>query len=144
MNYTRGPWRWRINRRSKSVELVAYDGMGTFVMGFSRYGMRGAQPMFNSGMFMVKAHDIAVDIPGQEHNNEWNQTIKNPDAKLIASAPQLLETLTWPHGVTPTPEFLELIADRLVLHGDRENSDFIISLRARAAAMREAIKAATE
>ena len=55
--------------------------------------MTGAQPQFNTEMIMVSAHDLAVDIPGQEHNNEWNQTISHPNAHLIAAAPDLYSAL---------------------------------------------------
>jgi hypothetical protein len=44
---------------------------------------------------MVRADELAKDIPGEEHHSEWNQDIEHPDAKLIAAAPDLLEALKW-------------------------------------------------
>ena len=93
MSHTKGPWYWRISRKSRSVELMSATSGRPYVMAFRRYGMTGAQPQFNTGMIMIPAHDLAVDIPGQEHNNEWNQTISHPDAHLISAAPDMLEAL---------------------------------------------------
>jgi hypothetical protein len=90
--HTPGPWCWRISRRSHGVELKTVGRGGIYVMGFARWGTSSAQPTFNVG-HMVKAVDLAVDIPGQEHNNTWNQTFDHPDARLIAAAPELLAAL---------------------------------------------------
>lgn len=61
------------------------------------------------------------------------------NGKLVTAAPELLDSLTMGQTMQ-TPEFLHWIADRLVyVHGERENLDFIRSLRERADAMRLAV-----
>jgi hypothetical protein len=44
---------------------------------------------------------------------------------------------------TPMRHFLHWIADRLVMHGDRENADFVLSLRDRADKLDAALRALT-
>jgi hypothetical protein len=89
--HTPGPWKWRINRATKRIYLVA---RGYTVMDFVRYGMSCAAPRFlDSEHLMVRADDLAVNIPGEDHHANWNQDIDHPDARLIAAAPALLEAL---------------------------------------------------
>jgi hypothetical protein len=42
---------------------------------------------------MVRADELAVNIPGEDHHADWNQDIDHPDARLIAAAPDLLAVL---------------------------------------------------
>jgi hypothetical protein len=95
---TPGPWRWEINLSAKTVSLVGgkpkYD---EYVMDFARYGFRNATPRFKTGVnqglsIMENAEKYAENIPGREHHSKWCQTISHPDAQLIATAPELLET----------------------------------------------------
>ena len=65
------------------------------------------------------------------------------NARLIAAAPELLEAHE-PNAHPSGPDFLEFIADRLVLHGDNENADFVLALRRKASKARAAIAKATE
>ncbi len=90
---TPGPWRWRVSKKGHSVQLVADDGMGSFVMGFDRWGTGSAAPCFRVNGIMECARVLAVEIPGQEHNASWNMTLAHPDAHLIAMAPELLNAL---------------------------------------------------
>ena len=90
-SYTRGPWIWRINRATKHVYLQAH---GLTVMDFVRYGMSSAAPRFlDSEHLMVRADELAVNIPGYDHHGDWDQDINHPDARLISQAPALLEAL---------------------------------------------------
>lgn len=89
--HTPGPWEWRINLKSKVVSLVSVSG-GHWVMGFARYGMGGAAPEFiGEDGLLSRAECFAKPVPGREHHSHWFQTLDNPNAKLIASAPELLE-----------------------------------------------------
>ena len=94
---TPGPWRWEVNLRHKDIQLCGgvprYD---LTVMDFVRYGMDGAQPRFNiaekPGMnLMHKSNTLTEVVEGREHHADWFQTIKHPDAQLIAAAPDLLD-----------------------------------------------------
>ena len=89
--FTQGPWKWRINQQSKYILLKGGDKI---VMDFVRYGMNGAMPRFRSERgLMIKSNTLAVNIPGEEHHSRWNQDIDHPDARLIASAPDLYSAL---------------------------------------------------
>lgn len=64
--------------------------------------------------------------------------------RLMAAAPDLLRTQTMGAEVN-TPDFLDWVADRLVhVYGENPNIDFVLSLRARAKAVRAAIKKAED
>ena len=93
--FTKGPWRWEVNKKHKNVDLC---GSGIEVLRFQRYGMQSAQPTFtrSDDTFKLqgeKASDLAVDIKGREHHSDWCQTIDHPDAHLISAAPDLYEAL---------------------------------------------------
>lgn len=62
-------------------------------MDFSRWGMRGASPRFPVAGLMRRVDSLAKDIPGQEHNNSWNQTTAHPNALIMALAPDLYRSL---------------------------------------------------
>lgn len=89
--FTKGPWVWEVNNKSKIVELC---GCGIEVLRFKRWGMQGAAPTFTKkdGLFKLqgeKVSDLSVDIKGREQHSEWCQTIDHPDAHLISSAPEM-------------------------------------------------------
>lgn len=92
---TQGPWRWEVNRMSKSMHLVGSPKYGSeFVMGFVRWGMNGAQALFRRAVTrdgrtwhrMEKAEAFMVPIPGREHHADWAAAIDQPDAGFIAHA----------------------------------------------------------
>jgi hypothetical protein len=104
--HTPGPWRWELNKQGKAVNLVG--GKPTFdktVMDFVRYGMGQAAPRFNKARIKSKENDgdnwnimercevFSEVVPGREHHENWFRCINHPDAKLIAAAPELLESL---------------------------------------------------
>jgi hypothetical protein len=91
MAHTPGPWKWRINRTTKRVYLVA---RGYTVLDFVRYGMRSAAPRFRDNEnLMVRADEIAKNIPGYDHHSDWDQDLNHDDARLIAAAPSLYKEL---------------------------------------------------
>lgn len=101
--HTPGPWRWEFNAAHKTVHLVGGRPMFDLtVMDFARWGMDHAVPRFRDtsvdGMNLMdrlcdKPEWIAPE-PGREHHKSWHQLVTHPDARLIASAPDLLEALT--------------------------------------------------
>lgn len=102
MTHTPGPWRWEINRKHKSINLCGGLPAGTYdktVLGFERYGMNGAAPVFHNwtkdgwGGAPKRVYELAVEQKGREHHADWFALIDHPNARLIASAPDLLEAL---------------------------------------------------
>ena len=98
LKHTKGPWRWEYSAHSKTLHLCGgiptYD---LFVMSFVREGMQGATIMLREDVdkmnIMEKASKWAIPVKGREHHKSWFQDINHPDAKLISSAPELLEAL---------------------------------------------------
>lgn len=99
--YTRGPWRWELNNRSKAVSLSGTNPdprwktpFDWHLMTFDRYGMSGAAPAFvDADGVLRRADAFAVPAPGRLHHADWFRLIDHPDAHLIAAAPDLLEAL---------------------------------------------------
>ena len=98
--FTPGPWRWEMNRKSKSLHLSGgvpqYD---LTVMSFDRWGMGDAtislRDTAHDGMnIMHKLHerpDWIASFPNRDHHADWCANVIHPDAQLIAAAPDLLK-----------------------------------------------------
>jgi hypothetical protein len=83
MAHTPGPWMWDVRPKSKTFRLITPHSGQLIVMDFVRWGMQSAQPRFS-------------DRNGERRGGimEDGSTLdlsKNPDARLIAAAPDLLE-----------------------------------------------------
>jgi len=79
MSYTKGPWRWEFNPKTKTVQLCG--GKPEFdltVMDFVRVGMFGAGPR------VIDKTDLGL-LAGV--------VLRHPDLDLIAAAPELAEAL---------------------------------------------------
>ena len=109
IKFTPGPWRWEINRTSKSIYLVG--GRPRFdktVMDFERWGMSRAAPRFNAEI-TGDQYNIMTRVPdrpdwiapftGRDHHADWCAAITHPDAVLIESAPDLLAMLVDAHDI---------------------------------------------
>ncbi|GED14828.1 hypothetical protein [Aneurinibacillus migulanus] len=95
---TPGPWRWDVNKTDKLVHLSTTHSGRYHVMQFRRYGMQGAQPMFQKyekyegpvtergSEGMHKVEDFA--IPRVSHMTKYGLDINHPDAQAIANAPE--------------------------------------------------------
>lgn len=81
---TPGPYEWALDRLSQSLYLRTTHSGRLHVLGFARWGMKSAAALFRGAFCLVRADELAKDIPGQEHNNKWNQTIDHPDADFMA------------------------------------------------------------
>lgn len=103
--YTPGPWAW-FGNRSGGVYLATVHGGRKYVMGFRRYGMNGAQPVFRCNDRMVPAAELvefqvgdgiargfaAADKDQSVYRYDISG-IDNADARLIAQAPAMVEAL---------------------------------------------------
>ena len=96
--HTPGPWRFEVNEKAKTVNLcggrVRHD---LTVIDFVRWGMSQCQPRFRDDVddlnIMKKATEFTVPIEGREHHATWCKAINHPDALLIESAPDLLDSV---------------------------------------------------
>ena len=100
--HTKGPWRWEFSEQSKRLHLVGGRPMYDLtVMDFERWGMSGAtmrlrDPAHDGMQLLYRVHErpdwIKPQI-GREHHKSWHQLLTHPDARLIESAPDLLDEL---------------------------------------------------
>lgn len=105
--YTPGPWAWFGNAGSNSLYLATTHSGRRYVMGFKRWGMRGAQPQFQpSGQGLVDASELFEFAVGNRDVRGVTQAkadtsvyrldvtgIDCADARLIAAAPELVGAL---------------------------------------------------
>ena len=102
MNHTPGPWRWKLNTKSKRLSLVGGKPMFDLtIIEPTRWGMGSATLLIrdtaHDGMnIMHKLHernDWVRPFPFRSHHLDWCAAVKHPDMQLIEAAPDLLEAL---------------------------------------------------
>lgn len=109
--HTPGPWAWFGNARHNEVYLATVHSGRRYVMGFQRWGMKGAQPMFQpADRGLVPAANLLKFEVGDKSVTGFEAAksddsvyrfdvcgIDCADASLIAAAPDLLAALeeTW-------------------------------------------------
>lgn len=100
---TPGPWAWFGNADNFSLYLATTHSGRRYVMGFDRWGMRGAQPCFQPhGQGMAKAAELlqfavgdkdVVGVTAAKANaSVYRMDVRDvdcADARLIAAAPEL-------------------------------------------------------
>ncbi|WP_395451154.1 HNH endonuclease signature motif containing protein [Aminobacter sp. UC22_36] len=105
--HTAGPWAWFGNANSNHVYLATVHGGRRYVMDFTRWGMRGAQPRFQperGGMvdakdllqFEVGDQNIVGVDAARKDTSVYRYDVRGincADARLIAAAPDLLGEL---------------------------------------------------
>lgn len=104
--FTPGPWAWFGNANCNEVYLGTTHSGRRYVMQFRRWGMQGAQPVFQPTQGMVDAKDLLKFVVGDQSVTGVDEAKTNtsvyrtdirgiaaPDAHLIAAAPELYEAL---------------------------------------------------
>ena len=103
--HTPGPWRWYGSPKSGFYLATAHHGRRV-VMAFARLGMQGAQPTFQRDGLLVTGSElcrfeVAPEVVGMTEARRQKELVyrhditgfDNPDATLIAAAPELLAAL---------------------------------------------------
>lgn len=85
--HTPGPWEWYTCIVTKSCYLATPDRGRLFVMGFERWGMHGAKPLFRD---LNRCIMLPFDRVHSEPDHNGDCTMTHPDAILIAASPDLL------------------------------------------------------
>lgn len=105
--FTKGPWAWFGSADNHEVYLATTHSGRRYVMGFKRWGMRGAQPSFQpAGAGLVPASDLLTFEVGdrsvrgvkeaRENTSVYRTNISGidcADAHLIAASPALYDAL---------------------------------------------------
>lgn len=105
--FTPGPWAWFGNAESNHIYLATDHSGRRYVMQFRRWGMKGAQPVFQpeqKGMveakellkFEVGDRTVTGVTEARKNSSVYRMDIRGiaaPDAHLIAAAPELYEAL---------------------------------------------------
>ena len=100
--YTKGPWRWEFNQKSKNLHLVGGRPMFDLtVIDFVRWGTHSAVPrardLGERGMNVMHRlcdrPDWVRPFPGRGHHASWCQAVTHPDMVLVETAPLMLEAL---------------------------------------------------
>lgn len=119
--HTEGPWRWELNEKHRSVQLVGGRPMYDLtIIQPIRWGLGGAtlfiRDTAHDGMnLMHKLHerrDWIAPHHGRAHHASWCADVVHPDMRLMAASPLLLaalnRTLNWlasyPGGGTLGPD----------------------------------------
>lgn len=86
-----GPWRWTGYRRSYQIDLMS--GRGDEVMGFKRWGMGSAQPVFCTKGLLYSAFGLTEGCDPQGGGRDRITEIPHPDARFIATSWQDVKDL---------------------------------------------------
>jgi len=103
---TRGPWRWFGSLDTQDIYLATVNRGRIYVMGFQRWGMRNAQPVFgergpDAAGIMVPVKEIPVfevcpactDPTDRRVYRKDLVALRNPDAELIAHSWEDIDVL---------------------------------------------------
>lgn len=127
--HTKGPWGWFGNE--SGIYLATPDRGRTYVMGFRRHGLQGAQPTFREGGIMRPAAELVRFAVGEGEAKGFAagrtdrsvyrydiSDVDHPDARLIAAAPDMLEALRYAENtiVAMRPTFSQVKDDGHAYH----------------------------
>lgn len=101
--HTPGPWEWRTNGARIYLRTVHRGGL--YIMDFVRRGMQGAQPRFAVWQGDDREKLGGIMTPASEFDFR-----NHPDARLIASAPDLLAVIRY---AVDNPDFKSDVFDMM-------------------------------
>lgn len=102
---TPGPWMWDLRECNHFCLLTTTHSGRYYVMGFQRWGMQDAIPVFQvydryegpvhkrGSHGIVRADRLSKSYPGQEHHHGFDNYISHPDARYIAEGRELFHQL---------------------------------------------------
>ena len=92
---TQGKWRWFGDLKFHTLYLATERNGRQYVMGFRRWGMGNAQPLFQSGGLLRTIHELAdlgaITVKG--YGNREVLSVQHPDMHLIEQASTLVPQL---------------------------------------------------
>ena len=151
--HTPGPWEWFGNAKTHSIYLATRHSGRRYVMGFQRWGMKGAQPMFqpaNRGLvpakdllqFEVGDRDVVGVNAAAANESVYRLDIRGvdcADARLIAAAPDFADAA--PDAAAILEHYAEYV--RGLPSAEFERHPYIPAIEEAAAKLRAAILKAT-
>lgn len=117
------PWKWVVNLSARSISI---ESKCFLVMGFTRWGMDGAQPQFRRRYEMVKASELTVSVEGREHHERWFRALNHPDAAVTTAARNALPALL---RLARRARRLEEAARELIAADDGYDLDGVVEAR---------------
>lgn len=103
--WTPGPWAW-MGMAPHNIYLATQHSGRRYVLGFTRWGMRGAQPVFNKENRLIDASELLKFEVGDGKATGFTEAkrdetvyrydiagIDHPDARLLAKAPEVASAL---------------------------------------------------
>lgn len=93
----KGPWMWDVNMACHQAHLTTAHSGRIFILGFQRWGMQWAQPMFQDYKKGIVEPLKRWAKARFAHHPDFDMFIDHPDAIAIAAAPDDIHFLVSEH-----------------------------------------------
>lgn len=145
IKHTPEPWRWEINLKHKSVQIVGGHPMyDKTVMDFERWGLQGAAPRFNEKIagdeFNVMTRlcdrpDWIAPFEGRHHHANWCANVTHPDARRIVACVNACAGI--PTGFLESEQYLNTASFALRQKDEHQRNKLLAALANAESAIRE-------